>query len=71
LNPHFAGLETRWLIPRQTKTAPGGFPWGGYRQVPRGAYTATIPPIRAVSSCETGFMYPARFGACNVVIHPW
>ena len=75
LNPHFAGfgdrLPIRWLIPKQAKTAPRGFPWDGCRQVPPGAYTTTIRPIKAAASCETGFMYPARLGVCRIVISPW
>jgi hypothetical protein len=71
------GLPIRWLIPKKMKTAPRGFPWGGCRQVPLEAYTATTPPIRAAPGskaapgCEIGFMYPARLGVCLVVICLW
>ena len=75
LNPHLAGfgdrLPIRWLIPKQTKTAPRGFPRGGCRQVPPRAYTTTIRPIKAAASCETGCIYPARPGACRIVIYSW
>jgi len=74
LYPHFARVGAEppilWLIPEQMKP-PRGFPWGGRRQVPLGAYTATTPPIRAASSCEIGFKYPARFGVRHVVIYLW
>ena len=78
LNPHSAGfgdrLPIRWLIPGEMKTASRGFPRGGHWRVPLGAYPATTPiprPIRAARSGGTGFMYPARFGACHVVICLW
>ena len=57
--------------PQVNENRPEGFPWGGRLQVPPGAYTATTPPIWAASSCEIGFIYPARFGCCHVVIYPW
>ena len=81
VEPAFSGfgdrLPIRWLIPKKMKTAPRGFPWGGCRQVPLDAYTATPPPIRAAPvfraapGCEIGLKYPARFGVCHVVIYPW
>jgi hypothetical protein len=57
--------------PKVKRKPPRGLPWGGYLQLPLGAYTATTPPIRAASSCEIGFMCPSRFCACHVVIYSW
>ena len=46
--------------------SPGRLPYGGLV-----AYMATVLVLRAASSCEDGFIYPARFAAVQNVMNPW